>query len=77
VNVGVSNDPGFIDPDWLGALMYWSSYDEQTYLDLIRRAGFSVRSADHVSEDEDGQTVVFFWIRAEKNSAPRLQAVSQ
>jgi SAM-dependent methyltransferase len=77
VNVGVSDDPGFIDPEWLGAPMYWSSYDAQTYLDLIRRAGFSVRSADHVSEDEDGQTVVFFWIRAEKNYSPRLRAVRQ
>jgi SAM-dependent methyltransferase len=72
VNVGVSNDPGFIDPDWLGAPMYWSSYDAQTYLDLIRRAGLSVRSADRVSEDEDGQTAVFFWIRAEKNSTPLI-----
>jgi SAM-dependent methyltransferase len=77
VNVGVANDPGFIDPDWLGAPMYWSSYDEQTYLDLIRQAGFSVRSADHVSEDEDGQPVVFFWIQAEKNADSNWQVVGQ
>jgi ubiquinone/menaquinone biosynthesis C-methylase UbiE len=66
VNLGVSNDPGSIEPDWLGAAMYWSSYDAQTNLDLIRQAGFTLIETETLADDEDGEPVSFLWVLAEK-----------
>lgn len=65
-NLGVSNDPGSIEPDWLGATMYWSSYDARTNLELIVQAGFTLVETEIVTEDEDGEPVSFLWILAKK-----------
>jgi hypothetical protein len=66
VNLGVSNDAGSIEPDWLGVPMYWSSYDAQTNLDLISQAGFMLVETETLTDDEDGEPVSFLWILAEK-----------
>ncbi len=66
VNLGVVDDPGSIEPDWLGAAMYWSSYDAQTNLNLIRQAGFTLIETEILMDDEDGESVPFLWIFAQK-----------
>src|SRR5260370_42247837 len=66
VNLGVSNDPGSIEPDWLGTPMYWSSYDAQTNLDLVSQAGFTLVETEIPADDEDGEPVSFLWILAKK-----------
>ncbi len=66
VNLGISNDPGSIEPDWLGAPMYWSSYDAQTNLDLVSQSGFTLVETDILIDNEDGQPVSFLWILAKK-----------
>jgi len=66
VNLGVSNDPGSIEPDWLGTTMYWSSYDAQTNLDLVSQAGFTLVETDTLIDNEDGEPVSFLWILAKK-----------
>jgi hypothetical protein len=53
------NDPGFIEPDWLGAPMYWSSYDADTYLDMIGQADLTPVDAKIITDDEDGSQVRF------------------
>ncbi len=68
VNLGVSNDPGSIEPDWLGTAMYWSSYDAQTNLDLVSQAGLTLVEAETLIDDEDGESVSFLWILAKKAS---------
>ena len=65
-NLGVSNDPGSIEPEWLGTAMYWSSYDAQTNLDLVGQAGFTLVETDILIDDEDGESVSFLWILAKK-----------
>ncbi len=67
-NLGVSNDPGSIEPEWLGTAMYWSSYDAQTNLDLASQAGFTLFETEILIDDEDGEFVPFLWILAKKAS---------
>lgn len=66
VNLGISDDPGSIEPVWLGTAMYWSSYDARTYLDLVSRAGFTLIETETLLDDEDGEPVSFLWILAKK-----------
>ena len=66
VNLGIVDDPGSIEPDWLGAAMYWSSYDTQTNLDLISQSGFILIETEILTDDEDGNLVPFLWVLAEK-----------
>lgn len=66
VNLGVSNDPGSIEPDWLGTAMYWSSYDTHTNLALVSQAGFTLVETETLIDDEDGEPVPFLWILAKK-----------
>jgi SAM-dependent methyltransferase len=69
MNLGISGDPGFVDPDWLGAPMYWSSYNADTYLDMIRQASLTPLDAKVIAEEEDGSPVGFLWIWAENGRA--------
>lgn len=65
-NFGTTNDPGSIEADWLGAPMYWSSYDTRTNLDLVRQAGLTLLETEVRAEQEDGVAVPFLWILAQK-----------
>jgi SAM-dependent methyltransferase len=63
---GCGDDSGTIEEDWLGAPMYFSSYDATTNERLVREAGFNIVSADRRTEDENGVPVTFLWIVAQK-----------
>lgn len=60
-----STEAGF-EQDWLGAPMYWSSFDSQTNERLITGAGLQIISAREETADEFGQPVTFLWIVAQK-----------
>jgi len=64
--MGAGDTPGAVDPDWLGAPMYWSHFDAGTNRALVRQAGFAMQSADIVAEDEDGKPVQFLWVAARR-----------
>lgn len=66
VNLGVANDPGSIEQDWLGTAMYWSSYDAQTNLALVSQAGFTLVETEILVDEEDGEPVSFLWVFAQK-----------
>ena len=66
-NFGTSDDPGTIEPDWLGVPMYWSSHNAQKYPDLIRQVGFTLVEMEVLIDNEDGQAVPFLWILAQKD----------
>jgi SAM-dependent methyltransferase len=52
------------DGEFLGVPMFWSGWNADRNVDLVREAGFTVVSAiDHV-EDEDGSLVSHRWIVA-------------
>jgi ubiquinone/menaquinone biosynthesis C-methylase UbiE len=40
-----------IDDNFLGTSMYWSHYDTDTYLDMLKRLGFSIIWSKKVSDD--------------------------
>jgi SAM-dependent methyltransferase len=54
--------------DWLGAPMYWSSWDASTNERLVGEAGLDVISADIETSREDGNEVAFQWLRARKRA---------
>jgi SAM-dependent methyltransferase len=66
-NLGVRDDPGSTAKDWLGSQMYWSSFDVETNLKLLRDAGFAINEHEILEDDEDGRLVPFVWILSEKN----------
>ena len=55
-----------LEEDWLGAPMYWSSYDAETNQRLVQEVGFSILSAREETAEEFGQPVTFLWVIAEK-----------
>ena len=64
--MGAGDSPDGVEPDWLGAPMFFSHYDAEKNRDLVRQAGLEILSADVVPEDEDGETVEFLWVAARK-----------
>ena len=52
--------------DFLGAPMYWSSFDGETNRRLVVQTGLEIVSAQEEAEIEHGQPVTFLWIVARK-----------
>lgn len=65
-NLGVTSDPGSIK-DWLGSRMYWSSFDAETNLQLLKEVGFDVLESETLWDDEDGKLIPFLWVLARKH----------
>lgn len=55
-----------VTEDWHGATMYWSSFDEDKTLELIRSPGFEILQQSKESEVEDGKETTFLWFIARK-----------
>jgi SAM-dependent methyltransferase len=64
--MGASDSPDGVEPDWLGAPMFFSHYGAEQNRDLVRRAGLEILSAEVTQEDEDGELVAFLWVAARK-----------
>ncbi len=50
--------------DWLGAPMFWSSFDARTNEGLVKEAGLRILSARQETADEFGKPVTFLWVVA-------------
>jgi 2-polyprenyl-3-methyl-5-hydroxy-6-metoxy-1,4-benzoquinol methylase len=66
VNLATVDDAGFVEQNWLGSEMYWSSYDMETNQKMVREAGFHLLEAEIVCDDEDRKPVPFVWVLATK-----------
>ena len=64
--MGTQSSPGGVEDDWLGAPMYWSSYDSRTNVRLVREAGLAIVQAREERVEEHGEEVAFLWIVARK-----------
>ena len=64
---GSSENPGEIEPTWLGtADMYFSSLPPAETERLFLDAGFAIRSAETITELEPGnEPATFFWVLAQ------------
>ncbi|OQV08262.1 Methyltransferase domain-containing protein [Cladophialophora immunda] len=65
-NLGVADNPGST-ADWLGSRMYWSGFDAETSLGILKDAGFTITQSEVLQDDEDGRLVPFLWILAKKS----------
>ena len=65
-SMGVRDNEGDVEEDWLGAPMYFSHYDAATNRSLVQRASLRIVSANEETQVEDGQPVTFLWIVAYK-----------
>jgi len=63
---GVSDDPGSIEPRWLGTTpMYFSSLPPERNDELLESAGFSIESVETVTETEELEgPATFRWVMA-------------
>jgi cyclopropane fatty-acyl-phospholipid synthase-like methyltransferase len=64
---GTADDPGTVEGDWLGAPMFFSSFDAETNRSLLRDAGLRLEVDELVQQDEDEHGLVtFLWVLAQK-----------
>jgi len=56
-----------IDEDYLGTRMYWSHYDSETYLKMLKECGFKVIWAKHIA-DETCEGAKHLFVLAQKES---------
>ncbi len=64
--MGVRDEAGDIEEDWLGAPMYFSHYDADTNRQLVEQARLRILSASEETQEEDGRPVAFLWVVARK-----------
>lgn len=64
VTMGVEDDPGTIEEDWLGAPMYFSHFSARKNRRLVEEAGFVIDSAEVLIEPEDRYDARFLWVIA-------------
>ena len=64
---GAADDPGTFERDWLGAPMFFSSFDADTNRGLLRDAGLRLEVDELVQQHEDEHGLVtFLWVLARK-----------
>ena len=61
-SLACSDEPGAIEEDWLGAPMYFSSFDAATNRRLLEQAGFELLHDELVEMQEGGGSVTFQWV---------------
>ncbi len=65
-SLGVEDDPGGIEADWLGVDMYFSHFSARVNRRLVEEAGFVVERADVIVEPEDRHGARFLWVVARR-----------
>jgi SAM-dependent methyltransferase len=66
-SLGVENMPGMVEDEWLGAPMYFSSFDVDTNRRLVREAGFDPVQDEVVTMHEEGHgDATFLWLLGQK-----------
>jgi SAM-dependent methyltransferase len=69
--MGTGDDEAAYEEDWLGAPMYWSSYDAATNRRLVAESGLRLARATEETAAEFGQPVTFLWVVAQKIGGER------
>jgi ubiquinone/menaquinone biosynthesis C-methylase UbiE len=60
--LGTRDASGDVDPDWLGAPMYWSHFPSDVNLTMAVEAGLTVVSSEEHTILEEGVPVTFHWL---------------
>ena len=70
--MGAGDLPDSVEDNWLGAPMFFSHFDGDTNVILVKQAGFDIISAEDENEMEYDQPVCFRWIVANKPEGSNL-----
>jgi SAM-dependent methyltransferase len=65
-SMGARPNSGDVEPDWLGAPMYFSGYAPADNRRFVEQAGLTIESAAEEAILENGEPAVFHWIVARK-----------
>jgi SAM-dependent methyltransferase len=66
--LGTADADDVVEEDWLGAPMFFASFDEQTNLELLERTDFRIEDARVVPFEEPGHGLVrFMWVLARRS----------
>jgi SAM-dependent methyltransferase len=68
-SLGVEDDRGGVEADWLGVDMYFSHFSARVNRRLLAEAGFVVERAEVVTEPEDRHDARFLWVVCRTPSA--------
>ncbi len=60
-----NDEPGVVG-DWLGEPMFFSQYDAETTLGLVRDAGFEILERSVASQYEGDPEVAYLWVLAQR-----------
>ncbi|HKG57147.1 MAG TPA: class I SAM-dependent methyltransferase [Candidatus Limnocylindrales bacterium] len=69
-SMGVEDDPGGVERDWLGVDMYFSHFSAKRNRRLVEAAGMEIESADVLAEPGDRHDARFLWVVARKPETP-------
>jgi len=65
--MGTADADDVVEDDWLGAPMFFASFDERTNRELLERTGFAIEDARVVPPEEPGHGLVrFMWMLARR-----------
>ena len=63
-SMGVGDEPGDVEADWLGVEMYFSHFGAKANRRLVERAGLVIDRAEVAAEPEDRHDARFLWVVA-------------
>jgi SAM-dependent methyltransferase len=67
MTMGIGDSADVIEEDWLGAPMFFASFDEETNRRLLAEAGFELVRDRVITHDEPGHgSVSFMWVLASR-----------
>ena len=69
-SLGVEDDPGGVEPDWLGVDMYFSHFSAPRNRRLVEAAGFTIEWSEILTEPEDRFDARFLWVLARAPGGP-------
>jgi SAM-dependent methyltransferase len=65
-SMGTTDSADWHEEDWLGAPSFFSHFDTETNLELVRDTGFEIEFGEPVTMLEDDAEVAFLWIVARR-----------
>jgi SAM-dependent methyltransferase len=68
-SMGAQDSPDEVEPDWLGAPMFFSHHGAMKNRAIVRHAGFDLEEAVVEEEPEDRHAALFLWVVARRPTA--------
>jgi len=69
INLAIGDVAEIVSKDWLesGNGMFWSAWNEEGNIEMIKSAGFEIVEKEIIVDVEDGREVKFLWILGKKD----------